>query len=110
MSENEQHHNNNTFMENTAAPIIKESIMKCGWCQTINNTVHYYQKLFNIALILELASNYNKSLREQMSMEKVSWMKQNNTISNENNFSSKLCATDNECKPNRFEGKTKMMI
>ena len=28
-SENEQYHNNNAVMENSAAPTIKESSMKC---------------------------------------------------------------------------------
>ena len=53
MSENEQHHDNNAVIENSAAPIRKESSMKYGWCQKINNTVCYYQMPFSIALILE---------------------------------------------------------
>ena len=80
MSENEQHHNNDAFMENSVELTTKESSMKHGWYQTINNTVHYYQKLFNIALILEQVSNYNNLLREQLNIEKVAWMKRNNKI------------------------------
>ena len=64
MSENEQHHNNNAVMENSAAPIIKESSMNYGQNQTINNAVHYYKMSFNIALILEQVSNYDNLLRE----------------------------------------------
>ena len=80
MSENKQYQDNNAVMESIVAPIIKESSMKHGWYQTINNTVHYYQKLFNIALILEQVSNYNNLLREQLNIEKVAWMKRNNKI------------------------------
>ena len=61
MSENEHCHNNNTAMENNTAYITKASNMKHGWCQTINNAVHCYQIPFNVALILEQASNYNKN-------------------------------------------------
>ena len=74
MSENEQHHNNNTVIENSAAPIIKEISMQYRWFQKINNTAHYYQTPFNITLILEQMSNHNNLLREQMNMEKGSYM------------------------------------
>ena len=47
----------------------------CGCYQIINNTVNYYQTLFNIALILEQASNYDNFLREQINNENVTWMK-----------------------------------
>ena len=109
MSENEQHRDINTFMENSAVPATKESSMKHGWCQTINNAVYYYQTLFSIALILEQVSNYNNLLREQMNMEKDTCMKQKNAISDENSFVLKLCATANECTPGGFEEKIKIM-
>ena len=83
MSENEQHCDNNTVVENSAAPMIRESRMKCEWHQKINDAVHCNQTPFNIALILEQTSNYNIVSREKMSMEKVTWMKQNNVISDE---------------------------
>ena len=39
-SENEQHDENNTVVENSAASIIRESTMKCGWFKKFNNSVH----------------------------------------------------------------------
>ena len=104
---NEQHHNNNTAMENNAKPITKSSRMKHGWHQTISNTVHYYQTPFNIALILEQVSNYNNLLREQTNTEKASWIRQNNMISDGNMFMSKLCATANEHTPKELDDKNK---
>ena len=69
--------------------------MKCGWGQTISNTVCYYQTPYNIALILEQVSNYKFLLREQIEMDKDAHAKQNNMISDENSVASKLCATAN---------------
>ena len=83
---NEQHHNNNTAMENNAKPITKASRMKNGWHQTINNTVCYYQTTFKISLILEQVSNYDDLLREKTSTEKASCVIQNNMIIDKNMF------------------------
>ena len=102
MSENKQFYNNNTAMENSVAPTTKESSMKYGWYETINNAVLYYQTTFNIALILEQVMNYNNLSREQMNIEKVTCMKQNNVISDEKSFVSKLCVIAKERTPNRF--------
>ena len=57
MSENMRHSENNAVVENSMAPTIRESTMKHGWHKTFNNTVHYYQTPFDIALILEQVSN-----------------------------------------------------
>ena len=73
--------------------------MKCGWHQTINNTVFYYQAAFNIDVILEQVSNYNNVLREQVNMEKASCRRQNNMINEENIFKLRMSATANECMP-----------
>ena len=84
MSENEKHHNNNnTEMENNAVPIIRPGRMKYGWYHTINNTVCYCQMPFNIALILEQASNHNNLLREQINMENSSCIRQKNMVCDE---------------------------
>ena len=80
--------------------------MECGWHQTINNTVCYYQTPYDIALILEQVSNYNILLREKIEMEKDTSTKQNNMISDENSYASKLCATANEHAPKRLEEKS----
>ena len=81
--------------------------MQHGWHQMINYTVCYYQTPHNIALILEQVSNYNNLMRDQMNVEKVTHIIQNNMISGENIFASKLCATANECVPNEFDKKNK---
>ena len=49
----EQQMMKNTKMEHSMSMIMKESNMKYGWYQMINNVVHYYQTTYNIALIVE---------------------------------------------------------
>ena len=105
MIENEKICNNETEIESDAEPITKASRMKHGWCQTINNTVHFYQKPFIIALFLELVSSYNIFFREKISKEKSSHAMQNNMIINKNVFVSKFCATANECAPHELDEK-----
>ena len=51
MSENERHGENNTVVENNAAPMIREITMKHGWHKTFHNAVHFYQTPFDIVLI-----------------------------------------------------------
>ena len=92
-------------MENNAEPITKASDMKHEWHPTINNTVHYYQTPFNVALILDQVSNHNNLLIEQMNTEKASCIRQSEMISDENIFMSKLCATANEHTPNGLDDK-----
>ena len=79
--------------------------MKYGLCQTINNTVCYYQMPFSIALILEQVSNCNNLLREQVNMDKAACIRQNNMISEENTFKSRMSVTANECMPNELDDK-----
>ena len=57
MSENEQHGENDTVVENSVAPTIRENTMKNGYHEIFNNAVHHYQTPFEISLILEQASN-----------------------------------------------------
>ena len=76
MSENERHGENSTVVENSTAPTIRESMMDHRWHKIFNNTVHYYQMPFDIALTLEQVSNYDVLLIEQMSMEKITRTKQ----------------------------------
>ena len=59
----------NMNTERSVEITTKASIMKYGWFQMINNTVHYYQTPCNIALIVEQLSNYNSLLREQIETE-----------------------------------------
>ena len=92
-------------MENNAEPITKASDMKHEWHPTINNTVHYYQTPFNVALILDQVSNHNNLLIEQMNTEKASCIRQSEMISDENIFMSKLCATANEHAPKELNDK-----
>ena len=66
----------------------------------------YYQTPFNIAFILDQVSNYNNLLREHMNTEKASYVRQNNMISDENIFTSKLCATANEHAPKGLDKKS----
>ena len=39
MSENERHGENNAVVENSVAPIIRESTIKYEWHKTFNNSV-----------------------------------------------------------------------
>ena len=83
-------------MENSAVTMMRESTMKHGWHQAFNNSVHHCQTPYDVALILQQVSNCDVLLKEQMSMEKVAWMKQNNVISDAKRFESKSCATAKE--------------
>ena len=65
----EQHIKKNMKPECSASMTIKAINMTYGWCHMVNNTVHYYQNHYNIALIIEQLSNYNSVLREQIEME-----------------------------------------
>ena len=58
--------------------------MKYGWCQAVNNVVCYFQTQFNIALILDKASNYNNMLRENEKIDKSEHRIQHNMSSDEN--------------------------
>ena len=98
--------NVNNSMECSASTTPKASNMKHGWYQTINNTVHYYQTPYNIALIVEQLSNYNVLLRDQIETEKDVLPKKNNLISDESRHVSKLCALATERMPKRLDGKS----
>ena len=50
-------------------------------------------------------SNYNNLLREKMSTDKASCIRQNSVISDENIFAPKLCATENDHRPNGLNDK-----
>ena len=67
-------------MENSAALMIRENAMKYGWCKTFNNTVHYHQTPFEIALILEQVSKHNAMLIEQIRTDKDIRMQQHDEI------------------------------
>ena len=86
MIENEKHNNSVTEMENNAEKITKANSAKHVWCQTINNAVHHYQTLLNIALIIEQVSNHEHALRDKVSIKKATCRRQNNVISEENMF------------------------
>ena len=94
-------------MKNSMATITNATIMKHGWYQIINKTVHYYQTAYDIALILEQVSNYNILLREQIEKEKDVLAKQDNMINDKNMHSSKLCASAKEHTPKRLDEKSK---
>ena len=79
--------------------------MKHRWHQTINNTVCYYQTLFDISLILEQVSNCNDLLREKIKTDKASCIGQNNMISDITSFMSNF-ATANEHAPKGLNEKT----
>ena len=85
----EQHIMKNTKTERSMAMTIKASNMKYGWCQMINDAVHYYQTPYNIALIVEQLSNYNSMLRGQIEIEEHVLIQQNYEISNANRHESK---------------------
>ena len=104
-SENEKRHDNDAAMEDNAASATKVSSIKHGWCHAINNTVCQCQAPLKIALNLEQASDCNSLLREQVDVEKASHTRQNNVISDENSFVSKVCVKAKECTPNGFEEK-----
>ena len=74
--------------------------MKHGLHQTVNNEAHYYKTLFNIALILEWAPNYNNFLREQANMDKSVHVIQNNMITEEIIIRPRMSATEKEHTPN----------
>ena len=61
--------------------------------------MHHFQTPFNVPLILEQVSNCDDLLREQMSTEKASCVRQHGVISDKNVFVSKLCATANGHAP-----------
>ena len=91
-----EHGESDTVMENSETPMKIESNMKCGWCQTVNNTVCYCQTPHNIAVILEQVTNYNALLRETMSMKKTTWKQQKNATNEDNSSEVKLRATAKE--------------
>ena len=74
-------------------------MMKCGWCETIDNTVFYHQTPFNVAVILEQLSNYNNVLREQANMEKVACRMKINTMREEKMCRSRMRATTKDHEP-----------
>ena len=86
-------------VEHRTPSTLKDSCMKHGQCQTINNTAHYFQTPYSIALIVEQSFNYNMLLREQIAIEKDGSMKQNNVISDERRNESKSCTSAPECMP-----------
>ena len=110
MSKNEKCHNDNAEIENITTSIIKESSMKYGWHQIINNIVCCYKMPHGIVLILEQTSNYMNLLRDQMNVEKVTHIRQHTMISDENTFVSTLCAIANEHVPNDLDRTIKIMI
>ena len=65
----EQHIIKNMKPERSTAMTINASNMKYGWCEMVNNAVHYYQKPHDIAVIVEQLSSCNRILREQTVME-----------------------------------------
>ena len=73
--------------------------MKYGWYETINNTVHYYQTYFNIAVIIDQISDYNYLLREQANMDKAACIMQNNNSSEEKMHESRMSASAKEYAP-----------
>ena len=74
-------------------------MMKHGRCETIHNTVFYHQTPFNIAVIIEQLSNYDKILREQANMEKAVCSMKINTMSEEKMCKSRMRATAKEHEP-----------
>ena len=98
MSVYEQFSDDNN-MEHRTSPTSKASNMKYGWHQIVNDTVHYFQMPYNIAVIVEQLSNYNMMVREQIAIEKDGFKKQNTLISDEIRYKSKLCTAASECTP-----------
>ena len=96
----------NRKTERRAAMSMKESNTKHGWCQMVNNTVHYYQTPYNISLIVEKLSNYNSILREQIEMDEDE-IQQNYKSSDVNRYESKLSASETSYFPKRIEEKCK---
>ena len=81
--------------------------MKYGRCQIVNNSVYYYQTLYNVDLILKQVSNHNNVLRVQRFMEKSVWRIQNNVISEEHILRTRMSATEKELAPNVSDDKNK---
>ena len=71
-------------------------MMNHGWYETINNAVCYYQTPFNVAVIIEQISNYNKILREQANMEKAACSIQINESIEEKTRKPRMSATAKE--------------
>ena len=86
-------------MECRMASTPKVRSMQYRWYEIINNTVHYFQAPYNIALIVEQLSNYNVLLRKKNQNEKDEFGKQNNTIVDEHRHESNLCTTAPEHMP-----------
>ena len=91
----EQYITKNMKTERRAAMTTKASIMKCGWCQMVNNAVHCYQTPYNIDLIVEQLSSYNNMLRGQIEMEEDE-IQQNHKSSDVKRHESNLSASANE--------------
>ena len=87
----EQHIIKNMKTECRAVMTTKESVMKYGWYQMVNNTVHHYQTPYNIALIVEKISSYNSVLRGQIEIEEDE-IQQNHKSSDVKKYKSKLSA------------------
>ena len=96
----------NMKTKRSAAMTIKASVMKYGWHQMVNNTVHHYQTPYAIALIVEKLSNYNSILREQIEMDEDE-IQQNYKSSDVNRYESKLSASETSYFPKRIEEKCK---
>ena len=86
----------NTKLERSEAMATKVSIMKHGWCQMVNKTVHCYQTPCNVAAIVEQLSSYNSMLREKIEMEECE-IQQKHKSSDVNKLESKLSASGTEC-------------
>ena len=110
MSENEWNSECNTFLENSTAPTIRESTIKCSCCKTLKNRVCYYQTPFDIALILEQVSNHNVMLIEKIRIEKDIRIQQHDVIGDVKIVESKLSAKSKECMHEWHEEKRMMMI